>query len=186
MGYKLTSLLRLPVQEEVSLYVFVVGASIWEGGLDEVVRRNFDNLAREFGPDAVIVDALTAEFHGEVVRQYLGTDFKELKNLMPAILLTDSHPDDLTSDSMRVLVPLGDIHQQYVVLDTFLAELASFARGESDQLLRSLEQASRLKSAAAEVVRINIPVLPGVVTINLNHAFRHLKSWYKSKRTDIA
>lgn len=186
MGYKLTSLLRLPRMGGVELYVFVVGAWIWEGGLDEVVRKNFDNLAREFGPNAIIVDALTEEFHGEVVQKYLGKNCDELQSMLPAILLTDSHPDELTEESMRVLVPLGDVRRHYEIVDDFLADLASFARGESNQLLQYLEQASRsarAREAATDIIRVNIPIVPGVVAINLNHACRHLSAWYAQHKS---
>jgi hypothetical protein len=134
MGYKLSSLVHLPLDDTVDMYIFSIGDKLWEGGLGEVVRKNFDNIARAIGPAAIIVGALEEEFHGEVVEKYLGRNYHELKNMMPAILMTDAHPEKLTAKSLRVLVPLREAHERYKTIDDFLADLAAFARGENDHL----------------------------------------------------
>ena len=99
MGYKLTNLARLPLQEEIEIYIFSIGDDLWEGGLDEIVRKNFDQIAETIGENAIIVKGLNEEFHGDVVRAYLGKSFQELQNELPALLVTDSHPENLTDGS---------------------------------------------------------------------------------------
>ncbi len=182
MGYKLTSLIHLPIDDTVQIYVFVIGDGLWSGGLEEVVHRNFDNLAREFGGDAIIVGALTEAFHGEVVQRYLGTHYENLKNELPGLLITDSHPDQLTEQSLRVLIPLHKTQENYPVIDKFLHDIASFARGESDDLLVNLEQGAGLANAANDIVEFSIPIVPGVVGVNLNSAVAHLRKWWKKRK----
>ncbi len=179
MGYKLTSLVNLPVDDTISIYVFSIGDDLWEGGLGEVVHRNFDNIALEIGGDAIIVGALTEFFHEEVVQKYLGVHHKELKNELPALLITDTHPEQLNDESMRVLIPLREAHEIYPIIDDFLSDLAAFVRGESDDLLKQLESGLNLSEVASDIVEFNIPIVPGVVSVNLNKAFNHLKSWWE-------
>lgn len=182
MGYKLTSLVHLPVDDTVQIYVFAIGDGVWDGGLDEIVHRNFDNLAKEIGGDAIIVGALTEFFHGEVVQKYFGIHYKDLKNELPAILITDSHPDELTDESMKVLIPLQKAHRVYPVIERFLSDLAAFARGESDDLLTQLESGVGLAEVADDIVKFNLPVVPGVVAVNLNNARKHLREWWIKRR----
>lgn len=182
MGYKLTSLVNLPVDESVSLYVFSIGDDLWAGGLGEIVHKNFDNIAREIGGDAIIVGALTELFHGEVVEQYLGVHYHDLQNELPALLITDAHPNELTSESMRVLIPLRKAHEIYPVIDHFLSDLAAFVRGDSEELLNNLEKGLSAKEAADDIVKFNIPIVPGIISINLNSTFKHLKAWWEKNK----
>jgi hypothetical protein len=167
------------------MYVFFIGDQQWEGGLHEVVHKNFDNIAREIGPHAVIVEGLREEFQGEVVRQYLGKNSDELRHTLPALLITDSHPGALAEKSLRILIPLGDVHQHYQVTEPFLSDLAAFVRGDSDALLRRLEEGVSPIEAVGEIVRINIPVVPGFVAVNLNNAVKQLRKWWDSRKVRI-
>jgi hypothetical protein len=164
------------------MYVFSIGDHLWEGGLGEVVHKNFDNIARAIGPNAIIVGALQQDFHGEVVQKYLGRNHRDLKNMMPALLVTDTHPSKLTDQSLRVLIPLRDAHEHYKVIDDFLADLAAFVRGDSDQLLKALEAVPKAHDVADAIVKVNIPVVLGVVAVNLNSAVRHLRDWWVRRR----
>lgn len=181
MGYKLTSLVHLPFRDSVELYVFSIGENLWEGGIQEIVHRNFDNIAREFGESAIMVEALTAEFHDEVVQKYLGKHHKELKNMMPAILITDAHPDHLTDKSMRAIFSLQRVYKVYPVIDKFLNDLASFARGESDSLLNQLERSVDILSVT-KVFDISIPVVPGLVSVNIHNVINRLKDWWNKHK----
>jgi hypothetical protein len=178
VGYKLTSIAHLPFDDAVEMYIFSIGDQLWEGGLAEVIHKNFDNIARAIGPNAIIVGALEEEFHGEVVERYLGRNYRDLKNMMPAILLTDAHPEKLNANSLRVLVPLREAHEHYRTIDDFLADLAAFARGQNDRLLKTLEAAPKPQDVVDAIVRVNIPVVPGVVAVNLNAAVNHLRAWW--------
>lgn len=182
MGYKLTSLVHLPLDDSVEMYVFCIGDQIWEGGLGEIVHRNFDNLARSIGPQAIIVGALEQEFHGEVVNCYLGRNCDELMNKMPAVLITDAHPKHLSDSSLRVLIPLKEAHEHYHTIDDFLSDLASFVKGESDQLLLMLESAPKPQEFPDDIVVVTLPVFPGIVAVNVNAAVGHLRVWWNSRK----
>ena len=179
MGYKLTSLVNLPLDERVDLYIFSIGGDVWEGGVAELIHRNFNSIAKEIGATAIIVGALEDSFHGEVVETYLGKHYKELKNLMPALLITDAHPRALNKESLRIIIPLREAYKRYEVIDDFLSDLASFARGEDDKLLKMLEDAPTPHEAADDIVEISIQVLP-FVTVNLNGAVKNLRKWWNS------
>lgn len=185
MGYKLTSLVNLPFDNRTDMYVFSIGDGMWEGGLADIVHRNFDRIAKEIGPRAIIVGALEESFHGEVAERYLGRNAEELKNLLPALLITDAHPDRLTSDSLRILIPLEKAHARYKVIEHFLADLAAFVRGESDALLLQLEDSPSPASVADDIVKVNIPVVPGVVAVNLNNAVKHLRGWWQRRQDGL-
>ncbi|EGQ8922570.1 hypothetical protein GJ207_23855 [Vibrio parahaemolyticus] len=182
MGYKLTSLANLPLSEKVDMYVFLIGGDQWQGGIDEIVKTNFDKLATDIGANAVIVGALTEDFHGQVVDKYLGQKCEELIESLPALLLTDTHPDNLSEDSMRLLLPLAKVQDVYPVVNNFLTDLASFARGESDSLLKALEQQVNASDIANDVVKFNLPVIPGFVSVNLNSTVTHLRTWWNTTR----
>lgn len=178
VGYKLTSLANLPFDDAVDMYIFSIGDDLWDGTLQDIVTKHFDNIARAIGKNAVIVGGLQDECHGDVVQQYLGTHYAALKNLMPAVLITDCHPDKLTAESMRLLIPLREANRRYDFIDDFLSDLASFVRCENDRLLVALENAPRPGKGADDIVKVNFPIVPGIVAVNLNGAARHLREWW--------
>jgi hypothetical protein len=180
MGYKLTSLAHLPFDPTVEMYIFSLGSQQWAGGLGEAVRANFDNIARAIGGTAVIVAGLNDQFHSEVIEEYI--DERDIATLLPALLISDAHPDQLTEKSLRVFVSLREVNERYGTVDDFLSDLAAFAQGESDQLLRKLESAPAITTVADSLVRVNIPVVPGIVAINLNAALSQLRDWWDRRR----
>ncbi|MBN1970159.1 MAG: hypothetical protein JW870_12390 [Candidatus Delongbacteria bacterium] len=185
MGYKLTSLLDLPFEEKVSLYIFSIGDGLWEGGLQDLVNKNFDNIAREIGHDAIIVGGLSFSFHGEVVRNYLGVYHKELKNQLPALLITDAHPNNLNDESLRLLIPLSKIKTNYVTIDRFFSDLALFVKGESNVFL------TNIKDKCQNINSINDFVIlqPNIIGfgVNINNIIIKLTEWWnrnkKNKRS---
>lgn len=181
MGYKLTSLLNLPFDPRIDMYVFSIGDGLWEGGLSDIVHRNFDRIAKQIGPRAIIVGALEESFHGEVAEKYLGRNAHELKNFLPALLITDTHPDKLGPDSLRILIPLQKAHERYKVIEHFLSDLAAFVRGESDSLLKQLEDVPTPLEIVDDIVKVNLPIVPGVVAVNLNNTVKQLRAWWKRK-----
>lgn len=178
MGYKLSSLANLELKDSVDMYIFSIGDGLWKGGLRKVVHENFDEIAREIGDDAIIVGGIREDFHGEVVETYLGKEYEELKDKMPAILVTDAHPNELDQDSLRLVIPLEKAYDRYEVIDKFLNELVSFVRGESDELISSLEESPHPAEMAGEIVQVSIPVLPGIVAVNVNNTARELREWW--------
>src|SRR5687768_13152510 len=113
MGYMLTDLAHLPLDEDVTLYIFVLDNS-WGGYDSERLRQNFPKLAAAIGKHAVIVSGLNEErWPGEIAQRYLGKHHQDLAHLLPALLLSDAHPNNLREKSMRLLVPLDDAKDRF-------------------------------------------------------------------------
>ena len=53
MGYLLNSLSNLPIDESVTLYIFVIDGT-WDTEHTAALRRNFHQIARAIGNNAVI------------------------------------------------------------------------------------------------------------------------------------
>lgn len=184
MGYKIGSLTRLPLDDRVQIYVFSVGDSIWEGGLADLVSRNFDKLAEAIGENAILVEPLpgASEMHGAIVETYLGNNHAVLKNVLPAILVTDAHPNELKPDSARYLFPLKEAHSRYGDIDNFLQDLVSFVRGESTYLLEAFEKAPDVVEIADKLINFRVPIIPGWISINGNHVIRKMRTWASSRK----
>ena len=60
MGYALSSLGNLPVQDEITLYVFIVGTG-WKSDAYRDLEENFMELARRIGPAAVLAKGFEPE-----------------------------------------------------------------------------------------------------------------------------
>jgi hypothetical protein len=102
MGYMLNSLGELPIDEDVSFYIFVIKLGQWDEPLYDMIERNFESVARDIGSHAVIAKGLDPrEFYGEVTTRYLGENHAKYFDLLPALLITDVHPDRLEESSLR-------------------------------------------------------------------------------------
>lgn len=146
MGYILSSLGNLPVQEDISLYIFVVNGR-WKGEFNDAIEKNFGALAKQIGPNSVIAKGFDPEgWSDQVCSKYLGKDTKTMKNVLPALLLTDSHPDKLTDKSLRLLVPLRDADKRFGGIETFFAALADFSKSRNPEFLARFEDKETLKT----------------------------------------
>jgi hypothetical protein len=104
MGYVLNELTNLPIDEGVNFYVFVV-SDPYIDPLTKIIEDNFFNLARSLGDHAVIAVGTNQErFTASVARSYLGKNNSDTSftSLLPALLITNAHPDRLNSDSLRL------------------------------------------------------------------------------------
>ena len=156
MGYVLTSVANLPIEEDVNLYIFILGNAGWHGDLYEIVDRNFDNIAREIGPNAVIVKGLVANYFPEELRERI---FGEPHDLLwrkgaPALLITNAHPDQLRPDSLRLFVPLEEVKECFGSFDAFFDTLAAFARRENNDFLDRFEDTRDLLAEGLEVLEL--------------------------------
>jgi hypothetical protein len=124
MGYALSELGNLPVQPGITLYIFVIGG----GWRVSAIEENFMELARRIGPNAVIAKGFDqTAWSAQVCQRYLGKDVSTSADVLPALLLTDSHPKLLNSTSLRLLVPLRDAEARFGGVDSFFDALTSFA-----------------------------------------------------------
>src|SRR5689334_8544723 len=178
MGYVLNELANLPVDENVHFYIFVINGQYREP-LYEMIERNFVEIARSIGGRAVIAMGTDKrQFTTSVARKYLGDGNSDASfvQLLPALLLTNDHPDNLTKDSLRLIVPLREAETRFGGWHQFFDALALFVRGESDDFVRRFEQRESLLEMANDVVELK----PGAfgVGINVNEL---ISRWIKSR-----
>lgn len=154
MGYALSSLGNLPIQDEISLYIFVVGGG-WHDEAYEAIENNFMEIARRIGPNAVIAKGFEPEmWSSQVCDRYLGKSFEVLYDVFPALLLTDSHPDRLNESSMRLLIPLRDAERRFGGIPAFFEALSEFAKTRSRDFLQRFQDKPTLGAKAWSVLEL--------------------------------
>jgi hypothetical protein len=107
------------------------------------------DIARRIGPNAVIAKGFDSEtWSREVSKKYLGENNQLPIDLLPALLLTDAHPDDLKESSLRLLVPLQDAKMRCGgSLETFFNALSDFSLNRNPSFLSKFEEKSSLSKA---------------------------------------
>lgn len=166
MGYMLSSLGNLPIEEDVEFYIFVVNGG-WQGGLTEIIFHNFEKIARDIGPQAVIAKGFEETFWPqEIAEKYLGKTYTALFRFLPALLITDSHPEKLKPESMRLLIPLEGVEERFGTFDQFFSSLIRFVRHEDTEFLEKFKDGTNMSHEALEIVELK-PNFFGV-GINLN------------------
>lgn len=178
MGYVLNELANLPVDDNVHFYAFVVNGSFREP-LYDMIERNFMELARSFGSHAVIaVGTDKQQFTTSVARKYLGDGNSDSSflDMLPALLITNDHPEQLRKESLRLIVPLRDAEARFGGWQQFFTALTSFVRGESDEFVRRFEEKENLLEAANKVVGLK----PGAFGFSLN-INELVERWLKSR-----
>jgi hypothetical protein len=154
MGYSLSSLGNLPVQEDISLYIFVIGGG-WKGELQDAIEQNFMELACRIGPNAVIAKGFDSEMWSQqICEKYLGKDVQTVIDTLPALLLTDTHPDRLTETSLRLLVPLRDAQRRFGGIEAFFRALTEFSLNRDASFLSRFEEKPTLGSKAWSVLEL--------------------------------
>lgn len=156
MGYILNHLSNLPVDDKLNFYIFVVNGRYLDP-LYEMIQANFVQIAREIGDDAVVAMGTDSkEFTTSVARKYLGegnSDSSFIK-ILPALLITNNHPENLTADSLRLIVPLKHAEAHFGDWHQFFEALAQFVRGENDDFARKFEETGDLINASNKVVML--------------------------------
>lgn len=180
MGYKLNALGNLPVDGTVNSYIFVL-KSAFSDNLTDVIEKNFDNIAREIGNDAIIADGLNEErWLDEVGLKYLGQDWFLYTSLLPAFLITDSHPDDVTEKSKRIFIPLVEVPKQFPNWTTFFRMLVKYVRREPNELTTRLQKGADAFDVLNGIFKIN----PGFlgISIDFNALASSVRDFKKNQR----
>jgi hypothetical protein len=169
MGYLLNKLANLPVSDDVSIYVFVINRQ-YKGRYFEAIERNFPDVARGLGDHGVIARGFDEFFSDEVCLRYLGRSIDTMWDMLPAILVTDAHPERTTEKSMRLLIPIREAEKRFVDLDVFFRGLAQFCRSGSTEFLEKLERKEDWFDQADKIVKL----APGFLgmSVNLNEFVR--------------
>lgn len=179
MGYVLNQLSNLPVDDNINFYIFVVNGQ-YRDPLYEVIQDNFIQIAREIGDNAVVAMGTDSKaFTTSVARKYLGDGNSDASftALLPALLITNDHPDHLNADSLRLVVPLKHAKENFGSnWHQFFDSLAQFVRGENDGFARKFEDKGDLLDASNKVVLLQ-PNFFGL-GVNVNAL---IEKWKKSR-----
>lgn len=168
MGYHLSSLASLPVDDDVDLYIFVVGNGIRSRQQQEL-RENFLNIAREIGQEAVIVDGFDENlFSREVIAKYFGEKQKGIDILFPALVLSDTHPDHLHSESFKIIISLRRAEEKYGDLPAFFGALVRFAQGSNPDFLRDIGSEESGVTTLLEKANKIFTLQPNFIGIGVN------------------
>jgi hypothetical protein len=168
MGYLLNSLGNLPIDTEVKFYAFVINGQ-WEEPLYQVIDQNFSRIAKSIGSHAVIAKGTEpAEWTREVAEEYLGPNHDQYFHLLPALLITDAHPSQVTEKSLRLLIPLRDVEERFGGWNQFFTLLGGFVQGKSDEFVKKFE-ARDLVETVNKIVQVK-PAMFGI-GLNINELF---------------
>ena len=179
MGYLLSSLGKLPIEDDVNLYIFVAGGN-FQGGRYEILERNFAAIARQIGPNAVIAKGFEQNLWSiELCQKYFGKDWESVIHLGPGLLITDAHPDRLRDDSLRLFIPLKDAEKHFGDLETFFQSLTNFALHRDDSFLKRFQDKDEFEEGNISVK--NLPKDVFGIGVNMDafkRRYRHLRRKY--------
>jgi len=166
-GYMISTLGYLPYENNMNFYIFLVGSN-WIGNNAEIILRNFENIARQIGPDASIVRGLEEPFwSNEIIKKYFGDGNLQLYSCLPALLITDSHPDNLNEDNLRLFIPISDINKNFQDFEGFFNQLIRFVRFHDTTFLDKFIDKTNILDNLLDIIDLN-PNFWGI-GINLNN-----------------
>jgi hypothetical protein len=177
MGYHLNTLMNLPVDEDVQFYIFLVKEPYNDEDSKKVLD-NFKEIAKGLGDHAVIAQGLAEEsFPDEVLRAYMGENMGRYAHMLPALLVTNDHPEQVKASTLRLFVPLATVEKRYGTWATFFRLVKNFVTGKDDEFLVKFNDhgtAIDLNKA----IGIKIPL--GPISVNLNEFIE----WWSKRRKD--
>ena len=177
MGYMLSSLGNLQIDDNVELYIFVVNGG-WHGGLYDSIEKNFAQLARSIGPAAVIAKGFEEGLWSqEICQKYLGKDYQSLFDFLPALLLTDTHPDMLRDESLRLLIPLREAQDEFGDIEAFFRALSRFATTKDPEFIDRFKEQKDFIDEGLRIVDLK-PNFMGI-GVNLNALIERVRERWK-------
>lgn len=173
MGYKVGSLASLPVLNGKTLYVFVLGTFQWEGGGIEKIAKNFDRLAKEFGPNgAIVMGHEGIDLSYELVKAMYDNGPDGIQELIidgnrngGALLVLDKYPSEISKDDPVLFSPLDRLENRAGGIDKFLNELCQYAAKPNDDFLKLF--ATHRKGVLGRLLSV-IDVKPNIAGIGIN------------------
>jgi len=160
VGYLLTALNNLPIDASVDYYLFLLRAS-FDTPILEAVERNFAKIAIEVGGKGVY--AVPAANHdkwlNEVGTKYLGATWQDYEDILPALLLTDRHPEEVTPESLRLFIPLGEVDKRFGSLDKLLVQITRFMRKEDNKFLEKFCKKEDVFDAGKRIFKWDVGIL---------------------------
>ena len=175
-GYMISSLGDLPIEDRIKFYIYIINGFSWKGSINEVILENFENIAREIGPNASIVKGLNEPFwSNEIIEKYLGKSHQQILSLLPALLITNSHPSNLRENSLRLIIPLRNINRDFFDVSNFFILLVQFIKNGDLEFLNKFDDKTSMIDKILDYVEIS----PSFFGIGINlKAF--IKNYIKS------
>jgi hypothetical protein len=135
MGYLLSSLENLPEDPTVKYYLFAIRQS-WNSDLAERLEANFAHLAKAVDAEGVYAKGIDhEEWLEEVASTYLGKDWKDYEALLPALILSDSHPKHISDESLLLFITLKDVKDRFGDWDGLFREVTRFMNGKNNKFI---------------------------------------------------
>lgn len=149
MGLKVSTIARLPIDSQRDYYVYFLDYG-WSDELSQAMYSNFDNFAAAIaGHRAVVISGLNrTEFANEVLSWHQ-VNGEDAKNILPAILISDIHPQEFAKPNGSTIFPPAQEH-------LILLPLSQACRTSSDvsrvlqQILDDIKAGTRLTDWAVK------------------------------------
>lgn len=116
----------------------------------------------------------------EVCTAYFGRNYSPLLEDLPSLLITNAHPDAITPDSFRLLVPLRRAQEKFGSLDAFFSRLVRFVRDSDPTFLDMFQHEDDFAKDGAGMLELK-PNFCGV-GININAIIE----WFLKRRERTA
>ena len=176
MGYLLNELANLPVDKNVKFYIFVVNGR-FRDSLFRTIEENFASIAKDIGSQAVIARGLDAKaFHSQIARAYFGQDGEKFLDLLPALIVTNAHPDNFDEKSVRLVIPLDGVEDRFGGWANFFRSLTEFVQGKDNSFVKKFEE----KDSVLRTAKRFVSVKPGMFGISINGD--ELMNWWLERR----
>jgi|SRR3954447_12154886 hypothetical protein len=164
MGYMVSTLINLPTDDDKNVYIFVMTGG-WQSDEQRLINENFTRLAERIGPRAVVVRGFREEvFTQEVVEKYLGKNYNDLPLNLPAFLIANHHPTEISGNTIRILIPLAEAKRRFGSDHAFFEALVKFARSGDQEILKGSEHYVPL------VIELNrmLELKPNIAGVGIN------------------
>jgi hypothetical protein len=163
MGYILKNHTKLPIDKEVEFYFFIINGQFKDPFYD-MMLQNFDAVAKSIGDNAIIAKGTDPEeFTESVSEQYFGKDRDKIFSLLPALVITNAHPDEISADTLRLIVPLGQAPLIAGGWTQFFKLLSDLARQKNYEFLNCFQP----MDSAWDKVKKYVKLEPGFLGVKL-------------------
>ncbi|WP_105172226.1 hypothetical protein [Pseudoalteromonas sp. T1lg24] len=187
MGYRVSSLNKIPKVPGIEFYLYVVGDISWKTGFTKALMDNFDTLAKQLGEKGAVIALhegmdLTEDL-SECVNAlaYKNNDIRDMLSTGKGLglLFTSAHPNDLTAKDIILYSPVEMIDKHFNTLEQFFGELCAYVEnGDTDFINKFTESRSGMVAETVELIDLN-PNFFGI-GVNLNPLKSKAVGWMKS------
>jgi len=140
----------------------------------EILERNFAEIAQKIGSNAVIAKGFEEKlWSAELCSKYLGEKYEDMMPHLPALLITNDHPERLNDDSLRLLIPLERAEDEFGDLEAFFRALTEFTKNSGPDFLERFREQKDWIAEGNKLVELK-PNFFGI-GVNLNEFIRRIK-----------